>query len=116
MSLQQMYHVNTHVFNDDFSGLSWAPGVSGVLFVHADWCGHCQNMMIAINAAAVAVHSDQSGMIIAINETAVSTEAKQTLQINGFPTLLLFDENGTFTGPHQGARTEASLIAAASGN
>lgn len=92
------------------AGLVWSPGVAGMIFIHAAWCGHCKNMMPAAEAAASIVHADESAMFIAIDESSISADVKTNLSIRGFPTLLTFDETGELTGIHNGGRSQEDLL------
>ena len=80
----------------------------GLLMAYATWCGHCKNMMPALEEA-----STKTNFPVARLETNVAGDFLRVHEIRGFPTLLLSDSQGNVT-KHLGGRDTASLLAALS--
>jgi thiol-disulfide isomerase/thioredoxin len=78
----------------------------GLLMAYATWCGHCKNMMPALEEA-----STKTNLPIARLETNVAGDFLRVHEVRGFPTLLLSNSQGVVT-KHTGGRDAASLLAA----
>lgn len=78
----------------------------GLLMAYATWCGHCKNMMPALEEA-----STKTAFSIARLETSVAGDFLRVHEVRGFPTILLSDSQGVVT-KHVGGRDATSLLAA----
>jgi thiol-disulfide isomerase/thioredoxin len=79
----------------------------GLVMIYADWCGHCKNMMPALEEA-----SNAPGTRIGRFDGTKDQKFMQEQGIRGFPTILL---KGTGEGEfpkYNGQRDKDSLIAA----
>jgi thiol:disulfide interchange protein len=80
-----------------------------VLF-YADWCGHCTKLKPAWEEAATKANSEKKRMIqIDVGgKTAEQKELMDKYQIDGFPTILVFQQ-GVPT-PYQGSRSVDAFL------
>ena len=78
----------------------------GLLMAYATWCGHCKNMMPALEEA-----STKTTLPIARLETNVAGDFLRVHEVRGFPTILLSNSQGIVT-KHTGGRDATSLLTA----
>ena len=78
----------------------------GLLMAYATWCGHCKNMMPALEEA-----STKTNLPIARLESSVAGDFFRVHEVRGFPTILLSNSEGVVT-KHVGGRDVASLLSA----
>jgi thiol-disulfide isomerase/thioredoxin len=79
----------------------------GLLMVYADWCGHCKNMMPALEEA-----SNVPGTRIARFDGTKDQKFMQEQGIRGFPTMLLKGSGEGEFPKYNGNRDKDSLVAA----
>lgn len=83
------------------------PNVAGpaVLFVKADWCGHCQSAKPEVRAA-----SAQLGARVPIYEVDSERDAGtiKGLGVEGFPTIIFLSAQGRLS-KYTGARTASAI-------
>jgi thiol-disulfide isomerase/thioredoxin len=80
----------------------------GLLMVYAEWCGHCKNMMPALEEA-----SNVPGTRIARFDGTKDQKFMQEQGIRGFPTMLLKGSGEGEFPKYNGQRDKESLAAAA---
>ena len=79
----------------------------GLLMVYADWCGHCKNMMPALEEA-----SNVAGTRIGRMDGSKEQKFMQEQGIRGFPTMLLKGSGEGEFPKYNGPRDKDSLVAA----
>lgn len=81
----------------DAEALMSLEGARGLLMVHAPWCGHCQNMMPAYEAAAEEVKAS-GGILARIEASAAGADFLRKEDIKGFPTILVLNRKERYAG------------------
>eukprot|EP01053_Blabericola_migrator_P013225 Blabericola_migrator_1__13224@NODE_917_length_6065_cov_346_982161_g638_i0_p1_GENE_NODE_917_length_6065_cov_346_982161_g638_i0NODE_917_length_6065_cov_346_982161_g638_i0_p1_ORF_typecomplete_len462_score99_50Thioredoxin/PF00085_20/5_3e30Thioredoxin/PF00085_20/0_0021Thioredoxin/PF00085_20/4_9e24Thioredoxin_6/PF13848_6/85Thioredoxin_6/PF13848_6/9_7e06Thioredoxin_6/PF13848_6/8_3e22Thioredoxin_6/PF13848_6/1_3e02Thioredoxin_6/PF13848_6/0_039Calsequestrin/PF01216_17/7_7e18Calsequestrin/PF01216_17/6_3e02 len=100
---------DTHVHQlttQTFNGFLKQHPVSLVKF-YAPWCGHCQKLAPAYEAAAAELKKRGSIPLADVDAT-VETELAKKYEVKGFPTLLLFRDGKP--EPYGGGRSEESIV------
>lgn len=89
-------------------------GNPGLLLIHADWCGHCKNFIPTFQDINKKLNRKSiSFPCVAIDSNELDTDGgklSSALKIQGFPTLLFFDQNGKIMGSYEGKRDVSSLL------
>jgi thiol-disulfide isomerase/thioredoxin len=67
-------------------------GGPAVLFVKAEWCGHCQAAKPEMQAAARTLKP--KGVAVFAIDSEVHAEVVKELKVNGFPTIMYRAPNG----------------------
>jgi thiol-disulfide isomerase/thioredoxin len=88
----------------DAEALMTQEGARGLLMVHAPWCGHCQNMMPAFEAAAAELKAT-GGIMARIEASVAGAEFLRKEDIRGFPTIIVLNRKDRYAG----GRTQAAL-------
>ena len=59
----------------------------GIVLVYAEWCGHCKRFMSTYNE--ISEELQKKGLVAyAINEKILSEQHKETLNVQGYPTII----------------------------
>ena len=80
----------------------------GMLFVFANWCGHCARFKPTYTELDKRIGKDFD--IMALEDKNMSTSVSQALGIQGFPTLKFVDQHGKITDEYNGARDLDSIL------
>jgi thiol-disulfide isomerase/thioredoxin len=76
-----------------------------IVFIYANWCGHCRRFMPIYNDASKIL-----GSMVKLYK--IDSDKNQTFikkfGITSFPTLLIFDKNGKLKGEYTGERSSVS--------
>jgi thiol-disulfide isomerase/thioredoxin len=100
---------------DFHSTVTGLPRVRWLVLFHSPQCGHCAAMMPAWEEAAGALAADESSAVRAamVDATAHTALAEQ-MQVNGYPTLLVFEPDGA-VAEFGSERTVEAMLAFARG-
>ena len=82
---------------------------SAIIFVLADWCGHCQDFKPKINDYVQHMSNSNNNGIIALFDDNTMKEANNMPSINGFPSVFSM-RNGMKHQDYNGERTKEGLI------
>ena len=82
---------------------------SAIIFVLADWCGHCQDFKPKINDYVQHMSNSNNNGIIALFDDNTMKEANNMPSINGFPSVFSM-RNGTKHQDYNGERSKEGLI------
>lgn len=63
-----------------------------LVFVYADWCGHCQHAKPNVLKLKQELEQEKTGFVIAVDSTAESELAKR-LDVEGYPSFFLVNGN-----------------------
>ena len=82
---------------------------SAIIFVLADWCGHCQDFKPKINDYVQHMSNTNNNGIIALFDDNTMKEANNMPSINGFPSVFSM-RNGMKHQDYNGERSKEGLI------
>ena len=82
---------------------------SAIIFVLADWCGHCQDFKPKINDYVQHMSNSNNNGIIALFDDNTMKEANNMPSINGFPSVFSM-RNGMKHQDYNGERSKEGLI------
>lgn len=86
-------------------------GNPGLLLVHANWCGHCKHFVPIFQEINKQLNQDSITFpCVAIESEDLDSKLSAALNIEGFPTLLFFDQSGKIIGNYDGQRDKSSLL------
>lgn len=89
-------------------------GNPGMLLVHADWCGHCKHFIPVFRQISQQLNQDSITFpCVAIESEELKADdgkLSKALNIEGFPTLLFFDQSGKIIGNYDGQRDKSSIL------
>lgn len=89
-------------------------GNPGLLLVHANWCGHCKHFTPVFSEISSELNGDSINFpCVAIESEELNKDGgklSSSLKIEGFPTLLFFDQSGKIMGNYEGQRDKSSLL------
>lgn len=91
MSLYHVKPTSIEAHGDEFHALWDSEGKHTILFVHADWCGHCKNTMPAFRSAATDP-SVKSFNFALLSDTELA-KMKKPLPVAGFPSFFMIDKD-----------------------
>lgn len=74
---------------------------TGLLLVHASWCGHCVRFMPEYKKLAREISSHFP--LLEIESKEIPQQMLETLKIRGFPSLFFFDQTGKIIAEYDGA-------------
>lgn len=82
----------------------------GMLFVHADWCGHCTRFMPIFKEISSQIGNDFT--FLAIESKNLDDKTSRALEVKYFPTIKFFNQNGQVIGtyPENQARTKRDIL------
>lgn len=82
----------------------------GMLFVFANWCGHCHRFMPIFNELQKQLGSDFP--LVALEDTELKKNAKlsQDLNVQGFPTIKFFDQRGKIVSDYNKNRDKKTIL------
>ena len=85
-------------------------GKPGMLFIHADWCGHCRRFIPTFHEIGSEIGNDFA--CLAIESKELSDKLSNALGVKYFPTIKFFDKTGRIIGtfPENEARTKQNLL------
>ena len=89
------------------SGIKMKNIQSGVLFVGAHWCGHCQSMKKDIEKIAV-IGGIRMGVSFLDGAKPVNKQLLNLLDVSGFPTVFIIKKNKLVK--YNGARDHISIL------
>jgi len=82
----------------------------GMLFVYANWCGHCQRFKSTFNELQQQLGSDFPLVSLEDIELNKNTILSKSLQVQGFPTIKFFDQNGKIIGNYNKNRDKQTIL------
>lgn len=82
----------------------------GMLFVYANWCGHCQRFKSTFNELQQQLGSDFPLVSLEDVELNKNTTLSKSLQVQGFPTIKFFDQNGKIIGNYNKNRDKQTIL------
>lgn len=82
----------------------------GMLFVYANWCGHCQRFKSTFNELQQQLGSDFPLVSLEDIELNKNTILSKSLQVQGFPTIKFFDQNGKIIENYNKNRDKQTIL------
>jgi thiol-disulfide isomerase/thioredoxin len=82
----------------------------GMLFVYANWCGFCVKFKSTFNELQQQLGSDFPLVSLEDIELNKNTTLSKSLQVQGFPTIKFFDQNGKIIGNYNKNRDKQTII------
>jgi thiol-disulfide isomerase/thioredoxin len=92
---------------------SHTKGKPGLLFIHASWCPHCTRFIPTYKSLCSKLNNGSVKfpcLAIESDQLKNNRGLAKALQIQGFPTIKFFDQNGKILGDYNGNRDENSLL------
>lgn len=89
---------------NDFRGKNLNNNFSGYVLIYADWCGYCKK----IKPEYEKLNDLFPSMIAAVDATSGKEDLIKTLDVPGFPTILIY-KNGMHNGEYKGDRSFEAL-------
>ena len=81
-----------------------------LMFITADWCGHCKNLHPTIKHLKDSVHNTYFKVTVEdVNSKLVTREFLQEMQVRGYPTILLMSHGKKVAQYRMGPRTPEPL-------
>ena len=82
----------------------------GMLFIFANWCGHCHRFMPTFNELQQQLGSDFPLMSLEDVELKNNKKLSNDLDVQGFPTIKFFDQNGKIIGNYNNNRDKQTIL------
>lgn len=82
----------------------------GMLFVFANWCGHCHKFMPIFNDLQKQLGSDFPLVSLEDIELKKNTKLSQNLNVQGFPTIKFFDQRGKIVSDYNKNRDKQTIL------
>ena len=82
----------------------------GMLFVYANWCGFCVKFKSTFNELQQQLGSDFPLVSLEDVELKKNTKLSDSLNVQGFPTIKLFDQNGKIVSDYNKNRDKATIL------
>lgn len=86
----------------------------GILLIHASWCGHCKKFIPAYKRVCQLLNArDTTFPCLAIESEELKADGgklSNALEVEGFPTIKFFDQNGKIIGDYTGNRDPDSIL------
>lgn len=93
-------HINTNITKKN----------PGMLFVFANWCGHCHRFMPIFNELQKQLGSNFP--LVALEDTELKKNSKlsEDLNVQGFPTIKFFDQRGKIVSDYNKNRDKKTIL------
>lgn len=89
-------------------------GNPGALLVHANWCGHCQTFIPSYQSINTKLNSKSIRFpCLAIDDEELQKDGgrlAKELQIDGYPTIFYFNQDGKIIGKYEDSRDEQVML------
>lgn len=85
-------------------------GNPGMLFVKAEWCGHCQRFKPVYSE--LSRRYSRHFTFVHIDESSMSDSLKSGMNVRGYPTVLFFNRFGQIMEMYDGGRDLDSMTKA----
>lgn len=90
-------------------------GKPGMLLVFATWCSHCVRFKPVFQKICKSLNSKTSKFpCLAIEseqlKSSIGAKLSAALKVEGFPTILYFNQNGKIIGNYVGPRDESNVL------
>ncbi len=89
-------------------------GNPGMLLIHATWCGHCKNFVPTYQKVSNALNKHKVTFpCLAIESEDLNADGGKlasALDVQGFPTIKFFDQNGFIMHNYEGSRSENEIL------
>ena len=86
----------------------------GILLIHATWCGYCKRFIPAYKRVCQLLNArDTTFPCLAIESEELKADGgklSNALNVEGFPTIKFFDQNGKIIGDYNGDRDPDSIL------
>ena len=86
----------------------------GMLFVYADWCGHCTRFKPIYDQLSQTLNNGNPKKnnfpCYAINEKNMSENLKSKLNVQGYPTIKYFNQDGYMIGDYNKQRDISTML------
>lgn len=83
-------------------------GNPGMLFIHANWCSHCQHFLSTFNEICDSIGSDFT--CASIESKSITSDLSTALNFKGFPTIKFFDQSGKIIGEYTKERKKEAIL------
>lgn len=85
-------------------------GKPGMLFIHAEWCGHCRRFMPIFHEIGSQIGNDFTCLVVESKE--INDTLSHSLGVKYYPTIKFFDQAGRIIGtyPENEARTKDNVL------
>ena len=90
--------------------LNKCDGNPGILFIYANWCGHCHRFAETFNQIYDLLGKDFCMTSIENEELQKSPSLSKSLNFQGFPTIKIFNQYGQIIGEYNKERNKDSII------
>jgi thioredoxin-related protein len=82
----------------------------GMLFIFANWCGFCHRFKDTFNELQQQLGSDFPLVSLEDVELKKNTKLSDSLNVQGFPTIKFFDQNGKIVSDYNKNRDKATIL------
>ena len=86
----------------------------GILLIHASWCGHCKHFVPTYKRICQLLNAkDTTFPCLAIESEELKADGgdlSNALEVQGFPTIKFFDQNGKIIADYDGGRDADSIL------
>ena len=82
----------------------------GMLFIFANWCGFCHRFTGTFNELQKQLGSDFPLLSLEDTELKKNTKLSDSLNVQGFPTIKFFDQNGKIVSDYNKNRDKATIL------
>lgn len=85
-------------------------GLSGMLLVWGDFCGHCHHFLPTFNNIVSKVQNAVSCVSIESEEFTGNESIAKALRVEGYPSIYFFDNNGMILYMYRKGRDTSSIL------